>query len=226
MKNELWLIGKEPKSRRRYKIGLLHYTNNTYYFNYINPELNDAINAGFDYFPGFPDINKEYTNSKLFGNIATRLPNSSRPDYLEILNSYNLDKNATDFDILRATKGRLLTDNYEFVPVFDSSKIEFDIAGTRHCPDITKCLKIININDTLILELDLENKYDKNAIKVILNKNGKKYHLGYVPRYYTKELSQLLKKNIKYSAMIKGINFESDISDEDISAYVKLIFTD
>ena len=32
-----------------------------------------------------------------------------------------------------------------------------------------------------------ENKHDENAIKVILRKNGKNYHLGYVPRYYTKE---------------------------------------
>ena len=53
---------------------------------------------------------------------------------------------------------------------------------------------------------------------------NKCYHLGYVPRYYSKELTELLKDNIEYSAMVQSLNFESKISDEDISVVVKLIF--
>ena len=82
----------------------------------------------------------------------------------------------------------------------------------------------MNINDKLLLELEPSNTEDVNAIKVIYVKDGEKYHIGYVPRYYTKELAELLKKNIQYSAMIKNLNFESDIYDEDISTIVKLIF--
>ena len=135
-----------------------------------------------------------------------------------------MDKDSTEFEILKATKGRLITDNYEFVPSFDTNKIEFDIAGTRHCKDVKKCMNIININDKLLLELDCQNAYDANAIKIILQKSGKKYHLGYVPRYYTKYLADLLKSNVEYSAMIQGLNFESKFSDEDINVFVKLIF--
>ena len=91
MKNELWLIWKQPKTRRRYKIGVLNYKENEYYFQYINPELDDALKAGFLYFPGFEDINKIYESNKLFANIETRLPNPKRADYLEILNLYNLE---------------------------------------------------------------------------------------------------------------------------------------
>ena len=224
MKKEMWLIWKHPKSRRRYKIGILNYEDGIYKFKYVNPELNDSVEAGFKYFPGFEDINKTYTSDELFANIETRLPNPTRADYLEILNLYNLEKNSSKIDILKATKGRLLTDNYEFVPAFDLNKVEFDVAGTRHCPDVQKCQNIIEVNDKLTLELEPENKQDPNAIKVILNKNGIKYHLGYVPRYYSSCLAELLEKNIEYSAMIQSLNFESEINDEDITAFVKLIF--
>ena len=89
-----------------------------------------------------------------------------------------------------------------------------------------KCSKLLNINDRLALELDPENVYDKYAIKVVLNKGNKKYHLGYVPRYYSKQLYDLLKNNVKYSAMIQGLNLKSKIKDEDIAVFVKLIFND
>lgn len=224
MKKEMWLIWKHHDSRRRYKIGQLIFNENGYIFKYINPELDDAIKVGFNCFPGFEDINKEYNNNDLFVNIATRLPNPARPDYLEILNTYNLEKDSSKIDILKATKGRLVTDNYEFVPAFDEKKIEFDVAGTKHCPDVKKCLNIISVNDKLQLELEPENQYDKNAIKIILNKNGNRYHLGYVPRYYSKQLTELLNQKIEYSAMIQSLNFESDFYDEDIVVFVKLIF--
>lgn len=224
MKNEMWLIWKQPKTRRRYKIGVLSYNNEEYTFKYVNPELDSAKKEGFSFFPGFDNLAIEYSSAELFASIETRLPNAARPDYLEILNLYSLEKSSTKFEILKATKGRLITDNYEFVPAFDNTKIEFDVAGTRHCPDLKKCLKFININDRLELELEPENIYDESAIKVIYSCKGKKYHLGYVPRYYSQELAKLLKNKIKYSAMIQSLNFESDIYDEDITAYVKLIF--
>lgn len=224
MKIEMWLIWKHPETRRRYKIGVLNEIESKYIFKYVDPELNDATSVGFRCFPGFEDIKKTYESEKLFANIETRLPNKGRADYLDILNLYNLEIDSTKLEILKATKGRLITDNYEFVPAFDANKVEFDVAATRHCPDVAKCKDLINVNDRLLLELDLENKYDKNAIKVIYTKEEKKYHLGYVPRYYSKELSEILKNNIEYSAMIQSLNFESEINDEDITVFVKLIF--
>ncbi len=224
MQDEMWLIWKQPETRTRYKIGILNYDNGIYTFKYVEPELNSATSVGFKCFPGFDNIHEIYKNKELFANIETRLPNTARPDYLEILNSYNLGTNATKLEILKATKGRLITDNYEFVPAFDISKVEFDVAGTRHCPDVHRCKDLISVNDKLLLELDSKNEYDENAIRIILDKNKEKYHLGYVPRYYSKNLTEILKNNIGYSAMIQSLNFESEISDEDITAHVKLIF--
>lgn len=224
MKKEMWLIWKQPETRRRYKVGNLSYENGIYTFKYTNPELDDAKEAGFKYFPGFEDTHEIYTSNELFANIETRLPNTGRADYLEILNSYNLEIDSTKLEILKATRGRLITDNYEFVEAFDVNKIEFCVVGTKHCPDVDRCKDKIRINDKLLLELEPENKYDKNSIKVILNKQGNKYHLGYVPRYYSTELTDLLKSSIEYSAMIQSLSFESEINDEVINIFIKLIF--
>ena len=224
MNNELWLIWKEPLSHRRFKIGILIKLNDGYEFSYVDPELGEARKVGFNFFPGFNDLSKTYKNNELFINIASRLPNKGRIDYLEILNSYNLDKESSDFDILKATRGRTLTDNYEFVPAFDLNKIEFDVAGTRHCKDINKCKDFLKINRVLYLEPEPNNKNDENAVKVVLKENGKLYHLGYVPRYYSKELLNELNKGAKYSAMIQNLKFNSPFSDENIVSNVKLIF--
>ncbi len=225
MKQELWLIWRQPKTRRRYKVGILSF-DKIYTFSYLNPELDDALKNGFTYFPGFEDLQKEYRSEQLFANIATRLPNPKRPDYLNILNSYDLDSSSSQFDILSATKGRLVTDSYEFVPVFDSKKIEFDIAGTRHSKDISECCQLIQVNDLLTLELDPNNEFDEHAIKVFFIHDSKKYQLGFVPRYYSKELTKLLNKKVSYSAMVESLNFESELNDEDVTVFVKLIFND
>lgn len=224
MNNELWLIWKEPLSHKRFKIGILIKLNDGYEFSYVDPELGEARKVGFNFFPGFNDLSKTYKNNELFINIASRLPNKGRIDYLEILNSYNLDKESSDFDILKATRGRTLTDNYEFVPAFDLNKTEFDVAGTRHCKDINKCKDFLKINRVLYLEPEPNNKNDENAVKVVLKENGKLYHLGYVPRYYSKELLNELNKGAKYSAMIQNLKFNSPFSDENIVVNVKLIF--
>lgn len=223
MKDELWLIWKEPISRRRYKVGALVKESSKYKFYYVNPELNDAKEVGFNYFPGFEDTSKIYENEKLFINIATRLPNPARPDYLEILNCYNLERDSDNFEILKATRGRIVTDNYEFVSAFDPNRVEFDVAGTNYCKDVEECKKYLKINDKLYLEHELNNEKDNHAIKVIYERNGNKYHLGYVPRYYSKEILNELNKGTEYSAMIQSLNLDSQLSDEKITAKVKLI---
>ena len=128
MKNEMWLIWKDVQKRRRYKVGILSYQESKYIFRYVNPELDDAKKVGFDFFPGFEDLSKVYESSEMFSSIENRLPNVNRPDYLDILNVYNLNQNSTKWDILVSTKGRLITDNYEFVKPFDYNEVEFDLA--------------------------------------------------------------------------------------------------
>ena len=224
MTNKLWLIWKEPISRRRFTIGLLEKNEKGFFFSYLNPELDEARKNGFLFFPGFDDLNKKYFSSDLFVNISTRLPNRKRPDYLEILNSYDLDSTSTNFEILKATKGRLLTDNYEFVSIFNLNKIEFDVAGMRHAKDLSQCQNDLKENSSLLLEKEKDNLQDEYAIRILFQKGQKKYHIGYVPRYYSKPLSEALDQSISYSAMIEKIRIDRILNEDNIVIEVKLIF--
>lgn len=219
-----WLVWMEPVTRQRYTVGVLEECEHSYKFSYINPELDDALKAGFSYFPGFSNLNEVYELDSLFVNIATRLPNKKRPDYLEILNSYDLDITSDEFDILIATKGRMITDNYEFVPVFNFRKIEFEIADMNHSKDVQKYKDLLKENVSLILKKEPENPYDKYAIQVILKKMGKEYHLGYVPRYYSQYLTDVLDACVTYSAMIEKVRIDPVLKEDNITVFVKLIF--
>ena len=134
-----------------------------------------------------------------------------------------MEKDSDEFEILKATRGRTITDNYEFVASFTPNKVEFDVAGTRHCKDVEKCKNHLEINKKLYLEHEPDNPKDSNAIKIIFKENVISYHLGYVPRYYSEELLNELKKGTQYSAMIQSLNLASQLNDENITAKVKLI---
>ena len=219
----MWLIWRSPKTRRRFNVGTLLF-DEKYEFFYTNHELKEAIENGFEYFPGFEDLTKTYESYSLFVNIETRLPNKKRPDYEDILSLYGLNKNSTSMEILNKTKGRLLTDNYEFVPSFDPHYIEFELAGTSHCDDVLKYKDKLTVTRKLKLELDPNNPFDSYSIKAIVSDENRDYHLGYVPRYYSKQLTQILQKQKKYEAIIQSLNFESSLSDENITVQVKIDF--
>ena len=70
---KLWLIWKDSKERKRYKVGVLEKGSDCYTFKYVDPKLNIAKEAGFDYYPGFEDTNKIYKNKELFFNIEKKI---------------------------------------------------------------------------------------------------------------------------------------------------------
>jgi len=51
--------------------------------------------------------------------------------------------------------------------------------------------------------LEPSNKYDKFAIQVI---NSNKEILGYIPRYYSENLSNFIKNGYKYDLMASLVN--------------------
>ena len=82
---------------------------------------------------------------------------------------------------------------------------------------------ILKLIKKLYLEPEPTNIKDENAIKIIFREKDKQFQLGYVPRYYSKELLEKLNQGVEYSAMIQSLNLESQLSDENITANVKLI---
>lgn len=227
MNKELWLIWKNPKkeSRRRYKVGKLTKNDKGYMFVYSD-DIELAIREGFDLYPGFSIVGQKYESETLFPNILSRIPDKKRKDYLDIINVYNLSPNASPLQILEATKGRLPTDNFEFVPAItqDTNRLEFNIAGTRYQEDsLVDCADKLKPNTKLKLISNPNNNYDKNAVEIYYEDAKNDYLIGYVPRYYAGFLADRLRKGLNYSALVKRVVNNSPNNDDRYTVEVKII---
>ena len=85
-KDYLYLIWKSEKSRRQYIVGQLT-KNGGYKFQYSN-EVHDAIKDAFSPLLSFDDLEKTYSDEKLFSVFASRLPDRKRRDINKILEKY------------------------------------------------------------------------------------------------------------------------------------------
>lgn len=70
----------------------------------------------------FPVATKLYESESLFSTFAQRIPSKKRPDYSTLLKRWGLTDSATDFEILAASKGVLLTDCIE---LFDADVVQW-----------------------------------------------------------------------------------------------------
>jgi len=209
-KDYIYVIWKEPVSRRQFIIGEL-VKNGKYEFFYGHEVIN-AIEKGFDLLIEFDDLEKVYYCDELFPTFASRLPDKRRRGIEKILNKYGLNE-FDKYELLKRSGAKLPTDNIEFIdPMPQEIENEmtryFYIAGPRHyigCNEGNNCEDSIDVKSTdkLYLELEPSNKYDKFAIQVI---NSNKEILGYIPRYYSENLSNFIKNGYKYDLMASLVN--------------------
>ncbi|MFK4429597.1 HIRAN domain-containing protein [Bacillus sp. RC54] len=226
---KLLLIWKDPETRRRFTIGELSFDEekNTYKFQYQQPGLEQALELGFKDYPNFPNIKQVYElQGKLFPSIKSRLPQQKRPDFPEILDRYGLDTSCTDLELLEATRGRLATDNFEFVKPINAngegqSKVTFDLAAARHY-NFLSISKDLQVGDAIKLELE-DNEYDKFAVKVLTLED---VHIGYVPKYYSQEVHCILKRNSNCSAYIVALDIGNENPDEWAKITLEIVFED
>ena len=204
----IYLVWKDTDTRRQYVIGQLS-KNGQYEFNY-GFEVNEAIKKGFKLLISFEQIDKVYKSDILFPVFSSRLPDKKRQGLDKILSKYNM-KEYDEYKLLKRSGARLPIDNLEFIdPILDDDlediKRIFWIAGPRHymlC-DGEDCSKSedIYVGEKLNLVLEPENKYDKSAIKVL---NSNDDHIGYIPRYYSETLTELLDRKYKYNCIVCDI---------------------
>lgn len=205
----IYLVWKEPITRRNYVVGELS-KNGQYEFKY-GYEINEAIEKGFEPLISFQDINRTYKRDTLFPTFTSRLPDRKRRGLEKILLKYGL-KEYDAYKLLKRSGARLPIDNIEFIdPIPEESEEDikrvFYVAGSRHYIDCKNnfCQTTINVQvgEELRLQLDVENEYDKYAIKILdTNSNI----LGYIPRYYSKNLSNYIKNNSNYTCKLLEFN--------------------
>lgn len=207
-KDYLYLIWKSEKSRKQYIVGQL--TKNSLYEFQYGEEVQSAIADGFIPLLCFPDLNKVYKDERLFSIFASRLPDKKRKNIHDVLNKYGL-KEYDEYLLLKRSGARLPIDNLEFIdPILDmESDITriFFIAGVRHYLDCngTDCADALDITrgDEVYLKREPDNKYDPNAVQ-LLDISGKV--LGYVPRYYSTGVTELLAQSKKVMCHIYNVD--------------------
>lgn len=216
-KDYIYVIWKEPETRRQYTIGEL-VKNGCYQFSY-GYEVEQAIEMGFKGFICFDNFKETYYSNVLFPAFSSRLPDQRRRGIERILKRYGLDEYDA-YELLKRSGAKLPTDNYEFIdplPVeIKDCEVEryFYIAGPRHyigCKGI-ECNKSIDINvgDELSLVLEADNKFDNYAIKVYDNREN---HIGYIPRYYSKNLTNFIKNGHRYYCNVHLVNKDGNCNE-------------
>ncbi len=215
-KDYIYVIWKEPDTRRQYTIGEL-VKNGCYQFSY-GYEVEQAIEKGFKGFICFDNFKETYYSDVLFPAFSSRLPDQRRRGIERILKRYGLDEYDA-YELLKRSGAKLPTDNYEFIdplPNEINEKVErcFYIAGTRHyigcegeCCD--KAIKIEN-KDILNLVLESENEYDSNAIMIY---DEFRNHIGYVPRYYSEHLTNFIKSGYACHCEVYFVNKENNCNE-------------
>ena len=203
-KDYLYLIWKAEQSRKQYIIGQLT-KNGQYEFQYCD-EVQDAIKEGFQPLLCFPELNKVYKDDRLFTVFASRLPDRKRRDIQMILDKYGLEK-YDEYLLLKRSGACLPIDRLEFIdPIFDfdttTSRI-FYMAGVRHylgCNgENCKQSILMTRGDEVFLQRKPDNEYDSNAVQFVDSAGNV---LGYVPRYYSKGVTELLEQGTKIKCHI------------------------
>ena len=204
----LYLIWKAERSRLQYIIGELT-KNGQFEFQY-SEEVHSAIADGFSPLLCFPDLDKVYKADRLFTIFTSRLPDRKRKNIQDILEKYGLEE-YDDYLLLKRSGARLPIDNLEFIdPIlnFDKNVTRiFYIAGVQHyldCDgeDCTQAMKVTR-GDEVFLRKEPENNYDQNAVQ-LLDISGNV--LGYIPRYYSKGVTEILNREKKIVCHIYNVD--------------------
>ena len=202
-KDYLYLVWKENVTRKQYVIGQLT-KNGQFEFNY-GFQVNEAIGNGFKLLLSFEKLDVVYESPFMFPVFSSRLPDKKRKGIDKILKKYKLVE-YDEYKLLKASGAKLPIDNLEFIdPIFgDEDEITrlFYLAGPRHYIGCNgeDCVKSLTIStgDKLLLVFEPENKFDKNAIKIVDQNNN---HIGYLPRYFSESVKKALESNYVYKCI-------------------------
>lgn len=180
----IYLVWRKGQGSRRIPVGIIkRNASEGTRFKYLQENLKKAVQDGFLPFTGFPETNKEYTNNVL-DIFSQRLVKSERNDLSNFYEFWkiDLDKKLDTYYMLVQTQGLIPIDNFEFLADFNPKKgLNFitEIAGlTKTNVDPNSLF----IGDDLSYKLDLDNEYDKYAVKLFKNN----LFIGYVKLIHSK----------------------------------------
>lgn len=224
MKKKLDIYWQHPETHERFKIGVLSYDGVAYVFSYEGSD--EAFQNGFREILPFLDRNKIYKSDNLFLAFSSRLPSENQIGIEKILKKYDLD-NYDAFELLARSCGRTPKDTLEFITPIVNNVFCFYVAGVSHgdfCKNHLYTGLALPVGASLIFRCEPDNPFDQNAIAFYYNDNK----LGYVPKYYSASLSEIINKGKKLAFSVIENNLKKCDSTNQcrVCVYVKATITD
>lgn len=200
--SRLYVLWSEPSPRRRRHIigQLWRSAEGAYAFAY-EPELHEALKAGFSLLAEFPEhrqLASPYVSTALFSTFAQRVPSSRRPDYAALVASWGVEHTEDPLEILALSGGVQLTDRLElceYRPVEDdlSRPLVFRVAGEQFYSGGAK----LSPGERVTLTREADSIHDRHATQVRITAGDL---VGYVPRQYSCLIARLLDAGTRLDA--------------------------
>jgi hypothetical protein len=210
--NSVYVIWQDEESRLWHPVAKLTFDKGIYRLNYTQGVINAKR---FQPFPRMHDYSTVYESNELFPFFTNRIIQPNRPEFQKILSW--LDTSVEDFnplDFLGTTSGEKETDNYRILqtPKRSGSRYYFTFfaSGIRYLPDANKVeINSLTPGERLNFSFDQKNQYDDNAI--LLHTKKKNVHIGFCPKYLTKDFKSLINNNQNKSShfLVKKVNFDA-----------------
>lgn len=195
----LFVAWQNPRNRVWAPVGRLSDEGGAYKFVYTRGALN-AREDGFRPFGRMTDLYAVYESDELFPLFANRTVQKSRPEYNDYMNWLGLsDLDHSVLDELSRTGGIRATDSLELFPCPEPTAdrnytVHFFARGIRYLhPENMRRALGMSSGERLFLMRDLQNQHDKKAL--LLRADQPVTLVGYVPRYYSAEFSELIRRD-------------------------------
>lgn len=194
------LIWRPGRGSSRISVGIIRKNESDgVRFQYNLSGVEEAKKLGFEHYEGFPDTKKIYSENvlQIFGQ---RLIKSERTDSKDFYDFWNIDvsKAKHKYYMLAFTQGLLPTDNFEFLADFNPVKNLSFITEITNLTESQISSEKVNIGDFLRYELEPENQYDKNAVKVFKDD----FYLGHIKLIHCNVFHKTKKK---FKLQVQGV---------------------
>lgn len=196
---KIFVSWRKGQGTIRHIVGVLQKTTDGgFTFSYDKKEVEKAKKEGFTPYTEFPNLEKLY-NGNVLTIFAQRLIKSERPDIQTFYDFWEIETPLIDdkFYLLGHTQGLLPTDNFEFLADYNL------VPGLHFVTEIAGLSKYqlpvetLIAGDSLRFEIDKNNEYDVDAVKVF--KEDKE--VGYIKkihcRVFHKPGAEKLKLSVK-----------------------------
>lgn len=189
LNNEIELLNLKIESNKKDEYNKFVVNDKNHYQEFYNYFTEDYIDDNVD-LNSLNNKDKIITEEKIISTYVagTKYKNSDGTNRQNIIKNYVKDNHDSDsFD----------KDDYEYV----SNK---EIEEESGILDIEYYQYELTEYDSIKLEIEPDNPYDENAIKIIHNKMG---HIGYIPSKDTEKVNQILSNkelDVSYKIILQG----------------------